>query len=82
MRVEKSQGGARAARCVVAQGAPVERGVADWEVVSLTPSAWPLQLGTADERDWESSSPKTRDQSEVAPAPGSYPLLERRTALP
>jgi hypothetical protein len=35
--------GVRAARCVVAQGAPVERGAADWEVTGSHTHAWEWQ---------------------------------------
>jgi hypothetical protein len=35
--------GVRAARCVVAQGVPVERGVADWEVTGSHTHAWEWQ---------------------------------------
>jgi hypothetical protein len=33
----------RAARCVIAQGVPVERGVADWEVTGSHTHAWEWQ---------------------------------------
>jgi hypothetical protein len=35
--------GVRAARCFVAQGVPVERGVADWEVTRSHTHAWEWQ---------------------------------------
>jgi hypothetical protein len=35
--------GERAARCFVAQGVPVERGVADWEVTGSRTHAWEWQ---------------------------------------
>jgi hypothetical protein len=35
--------GVRAARCVAAQGVPVERGVTDWEVTGSHTHAWEWQ---------------------------------------